>query len=125
MGEHAKGKVEVVDGRMLGFDFSVVNSAGDAELGNWLIASVRGRANADLIAEAFNVVMETGRTLRQLADDRAKLLEALRSIEMVAGNQSDENLMNPGGERDAAYRGILVCNARDVAHAAIAEAATI
>lgn len=35
-------------------------------------------ANAKLIEEAFNVSTETGRTPRQLADDRAALIDALR-----------------------------------------------
>ena len=34
-------------------------------------------ANVELIAEAFNVTHETGRTPRQLADDRAALIAAL------------------------------------------------
>jgi len=37
-------------------------------------------ANANLIAEAFNVATETGLTPRQLADQRAELLDALRAL---------------------------------------------
>lgn len=55
--------------------------------GNWDICTITARyaptmeqakANAKLIEEAFNVATETGRTPRQLADDRAELLVALR-----------------------------------------------
>lgn len=41
------------------------------------------RANAELIAEAGNVYIETGKTPRQLADINAELLEALQEAEMV------------------------------------------
>lgn len=41
------------------------------------ITSRRG-ANAKLIAEAFNVANETGKTPRQLANERTGLLEALK-----------------------------------------------
>jgi hypothetical protein len=37
-------------------------------------------ANAELIAEAFNVCHETGRTPRQLADERAELIVALKEF---------------------------------------------
>ena len=37
-------------------------------------------ANAELIAEAFNVTHETGRTPRQLADERAELIAALDNL---------------------------------------------
>ena len=37
-------------------------------------------ADAELIAEAFNVTHETGRTPRQLADERAELIEALEGV---------------------------------------------
>ena len=36
------------------------------------------QANAELIVEAFNVTNETGRTPRQLAEDRQELQDALR-----------------------------------------------
>jgi len=36
--------------------------------------------NAELIAEAFNVTHETGRTPRQLADERAELIAKLRDM---------------------------------------------
>ena len=38
------------------------------------------KANAELIAEAFNTCHETKRTPRQLADERAELIAALRRI---------------------------------------------
>lgn len=37
-------------------------------------------ANAELIAEAFSVATETGLTPRQLAEQRAELLEALQEL---------------------------------------------
>ena len=42
-----------------------------------LCHSGENKANADLIAEAFNVANETGYTPSQLADQKAELLEAL------------------------------------------------
>lgn len=39
-----------------------------------------GEANAELIAEAFNTLHETGLTPRQLAESRAELLEALSDV---------------------------------------------
>jgi hypothetical protein len=41
------------------------------------ISRDEANANAKLIAEAFNVTHETGRTPRQLADERAELIAAL------------------------------------------------
>lgn len=38
--------------KLHGYDFTVVSPAGDAELGNWLVAGVRWEANARLIAAA-------------------------------------------------------------------------
>lgn len=38
------------------------------------------KANASLIAEAGTVLHETGLTPRQLAEERARLLEALRGL---------------------------------------------
>jgi len=46
-------------------------------------------ANAKLIEEAFNVATETGRTPRQLADDRAALLEACKAL-MKAWDDGEE-----------------------------------
>jgi 5'-3' exonuclease len=37
-------------------------------------------ADAELISEAFNVATETGLTPRQLAEQRAELLEALKNL---------------------------------------------
>lgn len=52
------------------------------------------RANANLIAEAFNVVNETGYTPRQLAEQNKELLEALKEVSseywiLCAGNSND------------------------------------
>ena len=58
-------------------------------------------ANAKLIEEAFNVSTETGRTPRQLSEDRAALLEALRGmIEMATDSRCH------GPEIDAACEAI-------------------
>lgn len=38
--------------KLHGFDFSIVNPKGDAEVGDWLVAGVRWEANARLIAAA-------------------------------------------------------------------------
>ena len=45
---------------------------------NQKAARERWAKNAPIIAEAFNVHTETGRTPRQLADERGELLAALR-----------------------------------------------
>lgn len=44
------------------------------------IKDVEGYANAEFIAEAFNVANETGMTPRELQKSHAELLEALGSI---------------------------------------------
>lgn len=49
------------------------------------------RANAQLIAEAGTVLHETGLTPRQLAQQRAELLEALREISSEARLDADED----------------------------------
>lgn len=53
-----------------------------------------GQANATLIAEAFNVVNETGLTPKQLAEQNKELLEALKEVSseywiLCAGNSND------------------------------------
>lgn len=53
-----------------------------------------GLANANLIAESFNVAHETGLTPRQLADQRAELLEAAQFAYSV--------FRGVGWEKDAA-----------------------
>lgn len=50
-------------------------------------------ANANLIAEAFNVATETGLTPRQLAEQRAELLEAL--IKLLAEYKGDMANLSP------------------------------
>lgn len=42
-------------------------------------------ANAELIAEVFNVTHETGRTPRQLADERAELIASLAPLRVIVG----------------------------------------
>lgn len=62
------------------------------------------------IHNAFPALVERIETMRA----------ALKSITLVAANQPDENLMDATGPRDAAQRGIMVCNARDIARDALA-----
>ena len=50
--------------------------------------------NAELIIEAFNVANETGKTPRQLADENAKLLEALKNLLQAT---DDEGWCNDDG----------------------------
>lgn len=47
-------------------------------------SEAQGWADAHLIAEAFNVHHETGLTPRQLAEQRAELLEALEPFALIA-----------------------------------------
>lgn len=49
--EHTPGPW-VVGPKIHGFDFTITNPKGDAELGNWLVAGVRWNGNAHLIAAA-------------------------------------------------------------------------
>lgn len=69
-------------------------------------------ANANLIAEAFNVANETGLSPRQLAGQRAELLEALNNIFYNAydDNTSKDDLM------------VTIDQIRDRAQAAITKA---
>ena len=50
-----------------------------------------GEANAGLVAEAFNVLHETGLTPRQLAEERAELLEALRGLVSVSDHYTGDD----------------------------------
>jgi hypothetical protein len=55
-------------------------------------------ANAALVAEAFNVHTETGRTPRQLADERDELLAALKSLaSFTDGNICRHETTHRGG----------------------------
>ena len=56
-----------------------------ATMGNAVENEAERDANAALIAEAGTVTTETGLTPRQLAEQRAELLEALRGIMHYAG----------------------------------------
>lgn len=47
------------------------------------------------------------------------LVKALEAITDVAGNLPDDRLTDRTGPNDAAYRGQLVCNARNIAHFAL------
>ena len=68
-----------------------------------------GEANAELVADAFNMREETGLTPRQLAEQRAELLEAakslrdnLRCVLRVNCNCDDEFIDRQTSEIDAA-----------------------
>lgn len=56
------------------------------------ISKMEQIANANLIAEAFNVVNETGYTPNQLAEQNKELLEALKDIKaaMIFGNNPND-----------------------------------
>ena len=65
-------------------------------------------ANARLIAEAGTVLHETGLTPRQLAEQRAALLEALKKCEYALRRYT----IKSGSQEDAKYRGIGINEAR-------------
>ncbi len=51
-----------------------------------------------------------------------KLLEALRAISLAGGNLPDERWTDKTGPNDAAYRGLIYVQCREIARAAIASA---
>ena len=59
------------------------------------------RANIELIAEAFNVTHETGKTPRQLADERAELITTLKACKGFYGNTTGYYHVSPEAHRDA------------------------
>lgn len=62
-------------------DWGYVIQAGTAvRVAASLREGIEGNANAELIAEAFNVATETGLTPRQLAEQRKELLGVLREL---------------------------------------------
>lgn len=62
-------------------DWGYVIQAGTAvRVAASLREGIEGNANAELIAEAFNVATETGLTPRQLAEQRKELLAVLDEI---------------------------------------------
>lgn len=62
--------------------------------------------------------IETGEYVR--LEDVQPLIDALKAITMIAGNLPDDRLIDKTGANDAAYRGGMVCNARDIAREALA-----
>lgn len=75
-----------------------VNAGGALMIFDGLVAVVGGldekqaRANANLIAEAGNIANETGFTPRQLADQKAELLEACKVLSKHLDNVMSINL---------------------------------
>lgn len=87
MGKYTKGRAEVqrhiTDKEsyvwyVVRIEGEIVNE-GDGMYEPTADEEAKMQANAALIAEAFNVTHETGRTPRQLADERGKLLAALKA----------------------------------------------
>ena len=74
-------------------------------IGSWDVAycAIKGQdegeslANAELIAEAFNVAHETGKTPAELADERKEALDALRLVHAFI---EDLRKSNPGYMRN-------------------------
>lgn len=97
-------------------DWGYVIQAGTAvRVAASLREGIEGNANADLIAEAFNVATETGLTPRQLAEQRAELLEALQAMIEWDDRENDHAV-------DFYERMDLCAIAFDKARAAIAKA---
>lgn len=85
----------------------------------------QGWANAHLIAEAFNVHHETGLTPRELAEQRAEMIEALEPFALIAeydigADESDGDDYSPMQRHNVAPR-VTVGHLRQ-ALAAIAKA---
>lgn len=86
-------------------------------------ADGESEANAALIAEAFNVADVTGRTPRQLADERAELLKTIEYIAAGMGNLSLEEMGDKGvhGIRDGKARAIYLEQYVGMARAVLAK----
>jgi len=76
--KHTTGKCAVSFSGSDDFSFAVIAEDGGSicHVTKWS----EDKANANLIAEAFNVANETGYTPRQLANQKAELLELLENI---------------------------------------------
>lgn len=91
MGGHTKGKAET-DGYRVWADVPGSNEQQCiAECRDNDLDKSEQTANAALIAEAFNVAHETGRTPQQLADERAELVSA---ADAFIYKRTHETLMN-------------------------------
>ena len=66
--KHTPGPWEVIGWKLEGFDMSVINPKGEAELGNWLVAGVRWKANARLIAAAPDLLAACKEARRKIAE---------------------------------------------------------
>lgn len=79
--KHTKGKCEFEQTEKVESGLDIIIKSGNNIIG-WIYRSSEMDkdeylANAELICEAFNVTNETGFTPRQLADQKAELLEQL------------------------------------------------
>ncbi len=63
--------------------------------------------------------IEDAALIVRAVNSHEKLVEALRAISMVAGNLPDERLTDRTGPNDAAHRGLMVVQAREIAKAAL------
>lgn len=97
------------------------------------VADAHGRARpsplalaaANEIANQFNVGFCSDAMVLDFADiidkQLVKIVQHLRGIEKVAGNQPDGNLDTRTGPNDAAMRGLWVIGARQFAQSALRE----
>lgn len=71
-------------------------------------------ANAAELSHRWNQHPDQQTAIRELC-------EALKFILLVAGNLSDDAITTRSGPNDAVARGLMVCNARDIARSALAK----
>lgn len=66
--------------KLHGFDFSIVNPKGDAEVGDWLVAGARWEANARLIAAAPQLLA----CLKALSNDPTNIGTGIAAALIIA-----------------------------------------
>jgi len=93
--KHTKGKwiarinnigIDIVEEKS---GFGIVDLGNERILNDCDYPIEEAKANAKLIAEAGTVTNETGYTPRQLADQKAELLEALDELRIAVGNMTE------------------------------------
>lgn len=104
MAEHTKLPWHKDGPVVVGQDWGVVAVCRQAKPRNTMVSI----ANAEFIVRAANCHEE--------------LLAACKMIAAIGGNLPDEHLTDRTGENDAAHRGLMYCQARGIARAAIAKA---